>query len=117
MINVGIVSLNYFSDTKTICLINSLIELKGLGDKFEINIVIIDNGSDDQYLLSYFRKKYQSKLAGNVFSPNLFLSIQYFYPGDNLGFSAGCNMGCKLLKSKKPDFLFFINNDAVLANS
>jgi GT2 family glycosyltransferase len=117
MINVGIVSLNYFSDKKTICLINSLIDLEGLGDKFKINIAIIDNGSADQYLLNYLKKKYQSKATNNVFSPNLFLSIQYFFPGSNLGFSVGCNKGHELLKLEKPDFLFFVNNDAILAKN
>ena len=117
MISICVVTLNYFSDKKTICLINSLIDLEGLGNNFQIDMVIVDNGSTDQYLLNYLRKEYQFKFTNNVFRPNLFLSIQYFFSENNLGFSAGCNMGYELLKSKKPDFLFFVNNDATLAKN
>ena len=114
MTSISVITLNYFSDKQTIRLLNSLIHLKGVGKIFSVNVVIIDNGSLEKYLLNYLKKECRASLTENEFFLGSFVSILYIDPGGNLGFSAGCNKGYTFSKIKDPDFLFFVNNDAVL---
>lgn len=97
---VAFIILHYknFKDTK-IC-IDSIIENCRSGD---YKIVVVDNGGDAESK-AFFEAEYSDE-------------IHVIYNQENLGFSAGNNIGCEYaVKNYNPDFLYVVNNDTKLTD-
>lgn len=101
MQKIGIVILNYLAYQTTIETVASFEKQEKNG--FEIQYVIIDNGSPNE---SYevLRKEYENR------SDILVIKTE-----KNLGFANGNNFGCQeLLKQMQPDFIVISNDDILL---
>lgn len=113
---VGIIILNYNGWKDTLECLASL--MKQNYRKFFC--VVIDNGSSDdsvERILEWAQDHgYCFDLINdeNSFVPkdrHVLVSL-----GENLGFAKACNLGARISCKMGADFLFFLNNDTVLAN-
>lgn len=94
--NVWISIINFNGAKNTIDCLNSLKDL--LKDGFNLNIVVIDNGSKEKLSLSIFAD----------------LPIKVLRSERNLGFSGGHNKGIKYAVENRADFVVILNNDTVV---
>lgn len=93
--HVFIVVLNWNSAANTISCLNSLNELTYT--KFDV--VVVDNASSDCSVQEI---------------GNLFPDIEVLQSQSNLGFGGGCNIGIRYALKKSADWIWLINNDAVV---
>lgn len=95
--------------------IKSLLE----SDNNEFNIIVIDNSlkkKDSIYLSK------NCLIVNQIFkiieSPfidfNYSKKIYWYLSKDNLGYAGGINLGFKLVKKSKPEYLLFLNNDTLI---
>lgn len=94
--NVWISIINFNGAKNTIDCLSSLKDL--LKDGFNLNVVVIDNGSKDKLSVS--------SLTG--------LSVKVLRSEKNLGFSGGQNKGIKYAIENNADFVVILNNDTVV---
>jgi len=100
MKNIAIVVLNWKTPKLTTDTVNSL--LKITHSRYNYQILIIDNGSDDGSL-PHFKKQ---------FSKNSIIKI--FNTGSNLGYVEGNNFGIKIALKNKSDYILVINSDVIV---
>lgn len=78
--------------------------LKYLGDvkkdDFELNIVVVDNGSSEKLIID--EKKYKN------------FNLKIIYSEKNLGFSGGQNLGIKYSLENGADYIVVLNNDVII---
>ena len=90
--------INYNNPKDTIECLESINNLKT--DKIDLNVVVIDNASEEKLeLKENFLKDISLKLIFNC---------------KNLGFSGGHNLGIKYAISKNADYVVILNNDTIL---
>lgn len=95
MKKVYIVILNYNGGKTTIDCLKSVTKLKD-GKDFEIETVVVDNGSSDNSV-EEIRKAYEK--------------ITILENPNNLGFSGGCNEGIRYAVKNDADYVVLLNND------
>lgn len=100
MKNIAIVVLNWKTPKLTTDTVNSL--LKITHSRYNYQILIIDNGSDDGSL-PHFKKQ---------FSKNSIIKI--FNTGSNEGYVEGNNFGIKIALENKFDYILVINSDVIV---
>lgn len=89
---ISLIILNYFSDSKTIRLLESL------KNQIQSNLVIlVDNGSENDEAKRYLESNFRS--------------YKYLKPNINLGFSGGVNYGIKEAINSGSNWFVLINND------
>ena len=99
MKKTAIIILNYKGASDTIACLDSLRSVNG--EDFEI--FLVDNGSSDDSVPRLLRYIDDSSLKIHlVISP------------ENVGFSAGNNLGIHAAKSISPDYFLFLNNDTIV---
>ncbi|MDH5560916.1 MAG: glycosyltransferase family 2 protein [Deltaproteobacteria bacterium] len=114
-IKLSIVLINYNKPALTLACVESII---GSGfDRF--NVFIIDNGSGPGDQDFFSEKSVSMGIRFHPYKPDI-TSIEfnrdiYWYDSpDNLGYAGGMNLGFRFAKTRKPDFISFLNNDTLL---
>jgi len=97
MKKVSVVTINYNSEESTKKLLNSLVKVKTSG--FEIEIIVVDNGSKKIFSTP---KKYKKQ------------NVILLRSDINTGFSGGNNVGIKEALRRGADFLLLVNNDTIV---
>ncbi len=100
MTKVSIVILNWNRKDDTLACLESIEKLKIEG--FELEIVVVDNGSSDDSIRVL--SNYKSELAKYKLIKNQ----------KNLGFTGGNNKGIKYSLTKGADYIMVLNNDTVV---
>src|SRR5579863_5415578 len=100
MKKVYIIILNFNGENDTHECIESLFKLKK--NSLEIEIVIVDNGSNIEFRLSDLEKKNNVILIRNK---------------DNLGFSGGNNTGIDYAIKNGAEYVILLNNDTIVDNN
>lgn len=97
MVKVGIIIINYNSNSDTVECLKSLnkVDKKNL----DLKTILIDNNSKDKL-----------KINPNDFTH---LKLEIIYNNENLGFSGGGNQGMEILIKEKVDYILLLNNDTI----
>jgi GT2 family glycosyltransferase len=95
--SVWAVVLNYNNANDTIACIRSLQAC----NYASLRIVVVDNGSQDN----------SEEILRSTFIRDEIVVLQ---TGNNLGFAGGNNYGYNFIKTKKPSYVLFINNDTLV---
>src|SRR5258708_40341915 len=96
MKKVAVVTVNYNTDEDTKALLRSLEHVKK--NDFEIEIIVVDNGSKIALLLPYKEKKENvTSIRSDV----------------NTGFAGGYNIGIRKAIENGADFVLIVNNDTL----
>ncbi|MCL4416054.1 MAG: glycosyltransferase, partial [Actinobacteria bacterium] len=90
--------INYNNSKDTIECLESINNLKT--DKIDLNVVVIDNASEEKL-----------ELKENFLKD---ISLKLIFNSKNLGFSGGHNLGIKYAISKNADYVVILNNDTIL---
>ncbi len=96
MLKIAIVSVNFNGEKDTMELLESLREVRNT--QYEIKVVIVDNGSSDNFVKTASRK---------------YPEIDILQNGINKGFSGGYNRGIEHGLIWGADYVLIINNDAL----
>lgn len=99
MVKVSIIILNWNGKKDTLECLKSLRKLQI--DSFKMQVIVIDNGSDDNSVRDF------NKITG-------FDDLKIVENNKNLGFAAGNNVGIKAALSGGADFILLLNNDTVI---
>src|SRR5690554_3511539 len=92
----SIITVNFNQPLITIEFLNSI---KNYCKNDNIELILVDNGSDEDYELNF---------------KETFPEIKYIYSKKNLGFAGGNNLGIQIAKG---DFLLFLNNDTEISEN
>lgn len=99
MESVFIVILNWKRKSDTLECLKSIQKLSV--DGFELNIIVVDNGSSDGSVDAF--KKFKSKYP-----------LQIIENDKNLGFAGGNNVGIRRALEEKASYVVILNNDTIL---
>lgn len=97
MKKVTLVTVNYNTEKDTGNLLKSLENIKK--DDFELNIIVVDNGSENRFKLN--AKEYKN-------------NIKILISEENLGFAGGYNLGIKEALNQNSDYILIVNNDTII---
>ena len=103
MDKVVVITINYNQNECTFDCISSLLE----SDYHDFNVVLIDNGPEPEHhteLIKWMDKKNDARLILKRLKKNL-------------GYSGGINYGLQFSTELNPDYLMFMNNDAIIDNN
>jgi GT2 family glycosyltransferase len=97
MKKVALVTINYNTDEDTHALIQSLEKIHTLD--FRLEIILVDNGSKNLFVLKQSEKKDH---------------IMLIRSNDNKGFAGGNNIGIKEALKRGADYILLVNNDTIV---
>ena len=116
-LKISIVILNFNGWEDTLECIKSL-DSTLMSEFFDVSLIVIDNNSEnesvleiDQYLSKQFK---ESNILTDDYSKAFDCKIVLFKSSQNLGFSAGNNIGIRIAKIKASDYVMLLNNDTVV---
>jgi GT2 family glycosyltransferase len=97
MKKVGVVTINYNTDEDTHTFLESLEKVQV--EDFELEVVVVDNGSKFPFVLNSQEKKEHIRLIRS---------------DENTGFSGGNNIGIEKVLGLGADYVLIINNDTIV---
>lgn len=117
MKSLTIIILNYNGWEDTIECLQSL-ESTIRSEQYDLSLIVVDNDSQNEsveYLSAYMRDCYRDDFCCTSNSKEaLDYKCVLFRSNENLGFSAGNNIGIRIVQERKSDYVMLLNNDTVV---